>query len=179
MQEISPVPGVGQAISVRAAKAHLSGLLDLVEAGREVVITSDGNPRRDSCRWKIRSGGARGSHSPERVSTSTPCRHGAAGSPPRKSSAKTATREAGDVFGHRHPYQIARRRTGYRVLPGRRWPGRSQCRLGTGRSLAWSALLAKERNKLISRIAARRPGAFNERVQDKQIILHPLTGVVL
>lgn len=37
--------GVGLTISVRAAKAHLSGLLDEVAAGREVVITSDGVPK--------------------------------------------------------------------------------------------------------------------------------------
>ena len=45
MQEIAPLPGVGAAISVRAAKAHLSGLLDLVAAGREVTITSEGKPK--------------------------------------------------------------------------------------------------------------------------------------
>ena len=45
VQEIAPMPGVGSAISVRAAKAHLSGLLDQVAAGREVVITSDGVPK--------------------------------------------------------------------------------------------------------------------------------------
>jgi prevent-host-death family protein len=45
VQEIAPLPGVGAAISVRAAKAHLSGLLDLVEAGREITITSGGKPK--------------------------------------------------------------------------------------------------------------------------------------
>ena len=45
VQEIAPLPGVGAAISVRAAKAHLSGLLDQVAAGLEVVITSDGVPK--------------------------------------------------------------------------------------------------------------------------------------
>jgi prevent-host-death family protein len=45
VQEIMPIPGVGASISVRAAKAHLSGLLDEVAAGREVVITSDGVPK--------------------------------------------------------------------------------------------------------------------------------------
>ena len=45
IQEIMPMPGVGASISVRAAKAHLSGLLDEVAAGREVVITSDGVPK--------------------------------------------------------------------------------------------------------------------------------------
>jgi predicted nucleic acid-binding protein len=44
----------------------------------------------------------------------------------------------------------------------------------------WSALLAKERNQTISerqRTAAWR--VFQERVQEKQLILHPLNGVVL
>jgi len=44
----------------------------------------------------------------------------------------------------------------------------------------WSALLAKERNQAIS--ARQRTTAwrvFHERVQEKQIILHPLNGVVL
>ena len=45
VQELAEVPGVGHTISVRAAKAHLSGLLDEVAAGREVVITSDGVPK--------------------------------------------------------------------------------------------------------------------------------------
>ena len=45
VREFSAMPGVGVAISVRAAKAHLSGLLDEVADGREVVITSDGVPK--------------------------------------------------------------------------------------------------------------------------------------
>ena len=45
VREFTPMPGVGASISVRAAKAHLSGLLDEVAAGREVVITSDGVPK--------------------------------------------------------------------------------------------------------------------------------------
>jgi prevent-host-death family protein len=44
-REVAAMPGVGQVISVRAAKAHLSGLLDLVASGREIVITSDGKPK--------------------------------------------------------------------------------------------------------------------------------------
>lgn len=43
--EMAVQPGLGLTISVRAAKAHLSGLLDEVAAGREVVITSDGVPK--------------------------------------------------------------------------------------------------------------------------------------
>lgn len=39
------LPGWGEAVTVRAAKAHLSGLLDLVAAGRRVVITSNGKPK--------------------------------------------------------------------------------------------------------------------------------------
>lgn len=45
IQEIAVMPGVGETISVRAAKAHLSGLLDWVAQGREVVITSGGTPK--------------------------------------------------------------------------------------------------------------------------------------
>ncbi len=45
VREIAPVPGLGATISVRAAKAHLSGLLDEVASGREVVITSGGVPK--------------------------------------------------------------------------------------------------------------------------------------
>lgn len=44
----------------------------------------------------------------------------------------------------------------------------------------WSALLAKERNKKITahqRVKAWR--VFNERVQSKQILLHPLNSIVL
>jgi prevent-host-death family protein len=45
VREIADLPGIGQAISVRAAKAHLSGLLEEVSRGREIVITSDGTPK--------------------------------------------------------------------------------------------------------------------------------------
>ena len=45
LREVAAVPAVGDVISVRAAKAHLSALLDLVAAGREIVITSDGAPK--------------------------------------------------------------------------------------------------------------------------------------
>ena len=45
VREMAPRAGVGLTISVRAAKAHLSGLLDEVAAGHEVVITSDGVPK--------------------------------------------------------------------------------------------------------------------------------------
>ncbi len=44
-QEVAVLPGIGEAISVRSAKAHLSGLLDLVASGREIVITSGGKPK--------------------------------------------------------------------------------------------------------------------------------------
>lgn len=45
MREVAVMPGVGQIISVRAAKAHLSALLELVAGGREITITSDGEPK--------------------------------------------------------------------------------------------------------------------------------------
>ncbi len=46
LREVAALPGWGNTISVRAAKAHLSGLLELVAAaGKEFVITSDGKPK--------------------------------------------------------------------------------------------------------------------------------------
>jgi prevent-host-death family protein len=45
MREVATMPGVGQIINVRAAKAHLSALLELVAGGQEVTITSDGKPK--------------------------------------------------------------------------------------------------------------------------------------
>src|SRR5688572_20749379 len=45
LKEVAPVAGIGNVINVRAAKAHLSALLDLVAGGEEVVITSDGEPK--------------------------------------------------------------------------------------------------------------------------------------
>ncbi|HEU5071690.1 MAG TPA: type II toxin-antitoxin system prevent-host-death family antitoxin [Verrucomicrobiae bacterium] len=39
------VPGIGLTIPVRAAKAKLSALLELVAGGQEVTITSDGVPK--------------------------------------------------------------------------------------------------------------------------------------
>lgn len=45
LQEVAVLPGIGDVIPVRAAKAHLSALLDLVAGGREIVVTSDGQPK--------------------------------------------------------------------------------------------------------------------------------------
>jgi prevent-host-death family protein len=45
LKEIAIAPGIGEVISVRSAKAHLSALLDLVAGGREITITSDGKPK--------------------------------------------------------------------------------------------------------------------------------------
>ncbi len=45
LKEVVIAPGIGEVISVRAAKAHLSALLDLVAAGQEITITSDGKPK--------------------------------------------------------------------------------------------------------------------------------------
>lgn len=39
------LPGIGLSIPVRAAKAKLSALLELVAGGQEVTITSDGKPK--------------------------------------------------------------------------------------------------------------------------------------
>lgn len=45
LREAVALPGVGLTIPVRAAKAKLSALLELVASGREVTITSDGKPK--------------------------------------------------------------------------------------------------------------------------------------
>jgi prevent-host-death family protein len=45
MREVATMPGVGEIINVRSAKAHLSALLELVAGGREITITSDGKPK--------------------------------------------------------------------------------------------------------------------------------------
>lgn len=45
LREVAALPGIGQVISVRAAKAHLSALLELVAGGQEITITSDGEPK--------------------------------------------------------------------------------------------------------------------------------------
>jgi len=55
LREVAVLPGLGETISVRAAKAHLSGLLDLVAAGREIVITSDGKPKAYLSPWGSRA----------------------------------------------------------------------------------------------------------------------------
>ena len=45
LREVLAMPGLGLTIPVRAAKAKLSALLDLVAGGQEVTITSDGRPK--------------------------------------------------------------------------------------------------------------------------------------
>jgi prevent-host-death family protein len=45
LEEAVALPDLGLAIPVRAAKAKLSALLELVAAGQEVTITSDGLPK--------------------------------------------------------------------------------------------------------------------------------------
>jgi prevent-host-death family protein len=45
LKEAVAMPGIGITIPVRAAKAKLSALLELVARGQEVTITSDGEPK--------------------------------------------------------------------------------------------------------------------------------------
>jgi prevent-host-death family protein len=45
LREAVVLPGIGLTIPVRAAKAKLSALLELVAGGQEVTITSDGVPK--------------------------------------------------------------------------------------------------------------------------------------
>jgi prevent-host-death family protein len=45
LKEAVTMPGIGLTIPVRAAKAKLSALLELVAGGQQVTITSDGEPK--------------------------------------------------------------------------------------------------------------------------------------
>ena len=45
LKEAVAMPGIGLTIPVRAAKAKLSALLELVASGQEITITSDGLPK--------------------------------------------------------------------------------------------------------------------------------------
>jgi prevent-host-death family protein len=45
LKEAAAMPGIGLVIPVRAAKAKLSALLELVAGGQPVTITSDGVPK--------------------------------------------------------------------------------------------------------------------------------------
>ena len=45
LREAVALPGLGLTIPVRAAKAKLSALLEMVAGGQEVTITSDGEPK--------------------------------------------------------------------------------------------------------------------------------------
>ncbi len=45
LKEAVVAPDIGEIINVRAAKTHLSALLDLAASGREITITSDGRPK--------------------------------------------------------------------------------------------------------------------------------------
>ena len=45
LKEVAVAPDIGEVISIRSAKAHLSALLDLVAGGHEITITSNGKPK--------------------------------------------------------------------------------------------------------------------------------------
>lgn len=45
LKETVALPGLGLSIPVRAAKAKLSALLEMVASGHEITITSDGKPK--------------------------------------------------------------------------------------------------------------------------------------
>ncbi len=49
------LPGIGRAFNVRVAKANLSGLLDLVASGEEVVLTAGGKPKARLIPFKPKS----------------------------------------------------------------------------------------------------------------------------
>jgi len=45
LKEVAAMPGLGLVIPLRAAKAKLSALLELVAQGQQVTITTDGVPK--------------------------------------------------------------------------------------------------------------------------------------
>jgi len=49
------LPGVGRTYNVRVAKAHLSGLLDMVAEGEEIVLTAGGKPKARLIPYKPKS----------------------------------------------------------------------------------------------------------------------------
>ena len=57
LKEVTIAPGIGEVISVRAAKTHLSALPDLVAAGQEITITSDGKPKAKLVKAETRERG--------------------------------------------------------------------------------------------------------------------------
>jgi prevent-host-death family protein len=57
LREVATLPGIGPVISIRAAKAHLSALLDLVASGQEITITSDGKPKAKLVKAETRERG--------------------------------------------------------------------------------------------------------------------------
>jgi prevent-host-death family protein len=57
LKEVAVAPGIGEVISVRSAKAHLSALLDLVASGHEITITSDGQPKAKLVKAETRERG--------------------------------------------------------------------------------------------------------------------------
>jgi prevent-host-death family protein len=57
LREVATLPGIGSVISIRAAKAHLSALLDLVASGQEITITSDGKPKAKLVKAETRERG--------------------------------------------------------------------------------------------------------------------------
>lgn len=57
MREAVTLPGIGLSIPVRAAKAKLSALLEMVAGGREVTITSGGKPKAKLIKVEARERG--------------------------------------------------------------------------------------------------------------------------
>lgn len=57
LREAVASPGIGLTIPVRAAKAKLSALLEMVAGGQEVTITSDGKPKAKLVKAEARERG--------------------------------------------------------------------------------------------------------------------------
>ena len=98
LKEVAVAPGIGEVISVRSAKAHLSALLDLVASGHEITITSNGKPKAKLVKAEADKPGKVFQGMGDYLLSS----RFIGGCLPMKPLAKTVMRGAGDVsrFGH-------------------------------------------------------------------------------
>ena len=113
MREVATMPGIGEVISVRSAKAHLSALLDLVAGGREITITSDGKPKAKLVTRRHQTTQGFSGHG--RLPEKQPIQRRAC--QPMKSSAPTVTRGAGEMYlDSGHHREVASARSGQRMV---------------------------------------------------------------
>ena len=178
------MPGIGITIPVRAAKAKLSALLELVARGQEIIITSDGEPK--AVLSPVSKAAARPQsfrRAPGSIFSSNNLCPPGAGAPRRKKLfVKTAIAVVGKHVSRFRDHRKAARPSEpdseffIRSLAGQRSFETSEL----AQSEILSALLARERAGKINaedrRLAWKE---FQTRVEDEEIKLYPLNRVVL